>query len=142
MGMGATDPPAPPRSINLSSCVPSTSPSPSPSWPAPSSGRRRGGGGTVAAVQRLQLAARDAVPGVTQGWWCGHRAWRKLLRRLAQETRCICSSPAAASRQPITFGYDAASYAKNFDDGLRRPALCPPYAVVVANAAADKSAGL
>jgi hypothetical protein len=127
MGMmgTATDPP---RSINLSACVPT-----SPSWPP--AGRQRGTAAVV--VRRLQLAARDAIPGVG---WCGHRAWRKLLRRLAQETRCVCSpsSTGAASRsRPITFGYDAASYAKNFDDG-RRPA---PYGAVVIASAGDKSAG-
>uniref|UniRef100_A0A804MF02 Uncharacterized protein n=1 Tax=Zea mays TaxID=4577 RepID=A0A804MF02_MAIZE len=63
-------------------------------------------------VRRAQLVLSREVG------WCGQRAWRKLLRRLAQETRCVCSSPtAAATGRPITFGYDAASYAKNFDDG-------------------------
>ncbi|BAB67913.1 hypothetical protein [Oryza sativa Japonica Group] len=121
-----------------SGCLPS-------SWPSLSgaggTGRRRGS----AVVRSLQLVVRDVSPAAG---WCGHRAWRRLLRRLAQETRCICSSSSpsgAASSRPITFGYDAASYAKNFDDG-RRPAahyaaLAPAPAAGAANAAAHEPAG-
>ncbi|KAG8055429.1 hypothetical protein GUJ93_ZPchr0001g31317 [Zizania palustris] len=105
---------APPHhAVNVSGggCLPS-------SWPPPAGSQRRV---SAAVVRSLQLVVRDVSPAAG---WCGHRAWRRLLRRLAQETRwciCNCSSPAAASRpRPITFGYDAASYAKNFDDG-RRP---------------------
>lgn len=121
MGMGATEPSlsAPPhRPVSLSA---------SPSWTPPGAGGRQR---AAVVVRRLQVAARDAIPGVG---WCGHRAWRKLLRRLAQETRCICSSPTPPSR-PITFGYDAASYAKNFDDGR-------PHAPHPLPCAADKPAG-
>ncbi|KAI5000425.1 hypothetical protein ZWY2020_005014 [Hordeum vulgare] len=128
MGMGATTeppssapPPHRPATAGLSACVPS------PSWSPPGPGGRQR---AAVAVRRLQVAARDAIPGVG---WCGHRAWRKLLRRLAQETRCICSSPAPPSR-PITFGYDAASYAKNFDDGRPHAPRALPCA------AADKPA--
>ncbi|XBI19230.1 uncharacterized protein [Aegilops tauschii subsp. strangulata] len=122
--MGATEPSsAPPhRPVSMSSCMPS------PSWSPPGPGGRHR---AAVVVRRLQVAARDAIPGVG---WCGHRAWRKLLRRLAQETRCICSSPAPPSR-PSTFGYDAVSYAKNFDDGRSHA----PHALPCA-AAADKQA--
>uniref|UniRef100_A0A0D9V5P4 Uncharacterized protein n=1 Tax=Leersia perrieri TaxID=77586 RepID=A0A0D9V5P4_9ORYZ len=125
-----------------SGCLPS-------SWPPASGGggRRRGSG----VVRSLQLVVRDVSPAAG---WCCHRAWRRLLRRLAQETRCICSSSASpsssgaasSSSRPITFGYDAASYAKNFDDG-RRPAAhyaaraAPAAAVVVVANAADEPAG-
>ncbi|GJN17654.1 hypothetical protein PR202_gb04740 [Eleusine coracana subsp. coracana] len=103
----------------------SSSPSSATMWP----GKHRG---AAAAVRRAQLVlSRDAG-------WCGQRVWRKLLRRLAQETRCICNSPTAAASRPIMFGYDAVSYAKNFDDGL---SPVPPCAAPVpaANNAADKS---
>ncbi|KAG0539414.1 hypothetical protein BDA96_03G320800 [Sorghum bicolor] len=97
-------------------------------WPR--SGKHRG---AAAVVRRAQLVLSRDVG------WCGQRAWRKLLRRLAQETKCICSSPTAATGgRPITFGYDAASYAKNFDDG-RSPARAAP--VVVVADAADKPSG-
>ncbi|XP_040375874.1 uncharacterized protein LOC121053268 [Oryza brachyantha] len=130
MGAGTTELSAAPRHhpANVSGgagCLPSSCPT----------GRRRGS----AVVRSLQLVVRDVSPAAG---WCGHRAWRRLLRRLAQETRCICSSsPPGASSRPITFGYDAASYAKNFDDG-RRPAAhygAARPASAVANAA-DESA--
>uniref|UniRef100_A0A0E0JNR6 Uncharacterized protein n=1 Tax=Oryza punctata TaxID=4537 RepID=A0A0E0JNR6_ORYPU len=122
-----------------SGCLPS-------SWPslagagagAGSTGRRRGS----AVVRSLQLVMRDVSPAAG---WCGHRAWRRLLRRLAQETRCICSSssPSGAASRPITFGYDAASYAKNFDDGRRPAAHYAALAPAPAGAAnaADEPAG-
>ncbi|XP_062186092.1 uncharacterized protein LOC133889656 [Phragmites australis] len=126
MGVSTTDLPAPPHSVNLSGCMASSSSSATP-WPR--AGKDRG---AATVVRRAQLVLSRDVG------WCGQRAWRKLLRRLAQETKCICSSPsAAAASRPITFGYDAVSYAKNFDDD-RSPA--PPCAAVVANAA-DKSSG-
>jgi hypothetical protein len=82
--------------------------------------------GAAAVVRRAQLVlSRDAG-------WCGLRAWRRLIRRLAQETKCICSSPTAATGRPITFGYDAASYAKNFDDGRSPAPRCASPVVVVA----------
>ncbi|KAG8077938.1 hypothetical protein GUJ93_ZPchr0007g5011 [Zizania palustris] len=139
MGAGTAELAAPRRAVNVvSGCLPS-------SWPpAPAGGRQRRGSGVV---RSLQLVVRDVSPAAG---WCGHRAWRRLLRRLAQETRCICSSPAAASR-PITFGYDAASYAKNFDDGRRPPhydvthgPVAPAtatVAVVASDNAVDDSAG-
>ncbi|KAL6616074.1 hypothetical protein ACP70R_038344 [Stipagrostis hirtigluma subsp. patula] len=99
--------------------------------PWPRDGKHRGA--AAAVVRRAQLVLSRDVG------WCGQRAWRKLLRRLAQETKCICNSPTAAAARPVTFVYDAASYAKNFDDG-RSPA--PPYpaaAAVVVDNAADKS---
>ncbi|KAL5220944.1 hypothetical protein ABZP36_025657 [Zizania latifolia] len=135
MGVGTAELAAPRRAVNVvSGCLPS-------SWPPAPSGRQRRGSGVV---RSLQLVVRDVSPAAG---WCGHRAWRRLLRRLAQETRCICSSPAAASR-PITFGYDAASYAKNFDDGRRPPhydvtpgPVAPATVVVAAANAVDYSAG-
>jgi hypothetical protein len=88
--------------------------------------------GAVAAVWRAQLLLSRDVG------WCGQRAWRKLLRRLPQETKSICSSPtAAAASRRITFGYDAVSYAKNFDDG-RSPV--PPCAAAPIVAAANANA--
>ncbi|KAG1367959.1 hypothetical protein COCNU_14G004270 [Cocos nucifera] len=39
------------------------------------------------------------------------RSWRKLLKRLLKGGKNICCS------KPLAFGYDAVSYAKNFDDG-------------------------
>ncbi|KAF0920778.1 hypothetical protein E2562_037103 [Oryza meyeriana var. granulata] len=91
MGAGTTELTAARHQANVSGgsgCLPS-------SWPPPAgTGRRRGS----AVVRSLQLVVRDVSPAAG---WCGHRAWRRLLRRLAQETRCICSSTSAASR-PIT----------------------------------------
>ncbi|XP_062208594.1 uncharacterized protein LOC133910088 [Phragmites australis] len=124
MGVSTTDLSAPPNSVKLSGCMTSSS-SVTP-WPL--AGKHRS---AAAVFRRPQLVmSRDAG-------WCGQRAWRKLLRRLAQETKHICSSPSAVAARPITFGYDAVSYAKNFDDG-RSPA--PPYAAAAANAT-DKSSG-
>jgi hypothetical protein len=63
---------------------------------------------------RFHLLRRDGGRDVRR------RAWRRLLMRLLRESKsCICS-PRASAPPMITFGYDAASYAKNFDDG-RRP---------------------
>ncbi|XP_008675055.1 uncharacterized protein [Zea mays] len=129
MGMSTTtDLSAPPHSATLPCRMASSSSSSSVApWPRPD--KHRGAG---ALVRRAQLVLSREVG------WCGQRAWRKLLRRLAQETRCVCSSPtAAATGRPITFGYDAASYAKNFDDG-RSPA---PRRVVVGANAGDKPSG-
>nr|ACG34097.1 hypothetical protein [Zea mays] len=115
MGVSTTDLPAPPHSVNLPGRMASSSSSSSSSVaPWPCSAKHRG---APAVVRRAQLVLSRDVG------WCGQRVWRKLLRRLAQETRCICSSPTAATGRPrpVTFGYDAASYAKNFDDG-RSPA--------------------
>ncbi|KAJ0985954.1 hypothetical protein J5N97_004310 [Dioscorea zingiberensis] len=39
------------------------------------------------------------------------RSWREALKRFIKEGRNFYSS------KPITFGYDAVSYSKNFDDG-------------------------
>jgi len=133
MGVSATDLSAPTRSVNLSGCMAmasssSSSSSSSTTWPR--ADKHRG------AVRRAQLVlSRDAG-------WCGLRAWRRLLRRLARETKCICSSPTAATGRHITFGYDAASYAKNFDDGRSTAPRCatPVVVVVVANGA-DNSSG-
>jgi hypothetical protein len=130
MGVSTTDLSAPPHSVNLPGCMASSSSPSSVVAPWPRSGKHRG---AAAVVRRAQLVLSRDVG------WCGQRAWRKLLRRLAQETRCICSSPTAATGRPITFGYDAASYAKNFDDG-RSPARAAAAAVVAANAA-DKPNG-
>ncbi|CAO1945999.1 unnamed protein product [Urochloa humidicola] len=133
MGVGTTDLSAPTRSVNLPGCIAMASPSPSSSATAWSQKDKHRGGG-AAAVRRAQLVlSRDAG-------WCGLRAWRRLLRRLAQETKCICSSPTAATGRHITFGYDAASYAKNFDDG-RTPAPCCAAPVAVAANAVDNSSG-
>ncbi|OEL24404.1 hypothetical protein BAE44_0014578 [Dichanthelium oligosanthes] len=134
MGASTTDLSAPTRSANLSGCMamasPSSSSSSATSWPRADKHR-----GAAAVVRRAQLVlSRDAG-------WCGLRAWRRLLRRLAQETKCICSSPTAATGRPITFGYDAASYAKNFDEGRSPAPRCaaPVVAVDVANAVDNSS---
>ncbi|CAO1944945.1 unnamed protein product [Urochloa humidicola] len=134
MGVSTTDLSAPNRSVNLPGCIAMASPSPSSSstaWPRADKHR-----GAAAAVRRAQLVlSRDAG-------WCGLRAWRRLLRRLAQETKCICSSPTAATGRHITFGYDAASYAKNFDDGrTHAPCCAAPVAVAAAANAVDNSSG-
>ncbi|KAG6475926.1 uncharacterized protein LOC122024979 [Zingiber officinale] len=42
------------------------------------------------------------------------RGWRGLLKKLLRESkgiRCCCNP------KPLSFGYDADSYSKNFDDG-------------------------
>ena len=127
MGVSATDLSAPTRSVNMAmASSSSSSSSSSTTWPR--ADKHRG------AVRRAQLVlSRDAG-------WCGLRAWRRLLRRLARETKCICSSPTAATGRHITFGYDAASYAKNFDDGRSTAPRCATPVVVVANGA-DNSSG-
>ena len=128
MGVSTTDLSAPTRSANLSGCMAMASSS-ATTWPRADKHR-----GAAGAVRRAQLVlSRDAG-------WCGLRAWRRLLRRLAQETKCICSSPTAATGRHITFGYDAASYAKNFDDGRSTAPRCATPVVVVANGA-DNSSG-
>ncbi|RLN23154.1 uncharacterized protein C2845_PM07G23220 [Panicum miliaceum] len=128
MGASTADLSAPTRPVNLSGCMAvasSSSSSSATTWPR--ADKHRG------AVRRAQLVlSRDAG-------WCGLRAWRRLLRRLAQETKCICSSPTAATGRPITFGYDAASYAKNFDDGRSTAPRCAAPVVVAANAADNPS---
>ena len=131
MGVSTTDLSAPTRSANLSGCMAMAASSSATTWPRADKHR-----GAAGAVRRAQLVlSRDAG-------WCGLRAWRRLLRRLAQETKCICSSPTAATGRHITFGYDAASYAKNFDDGRSTAPRCatPVVVVVVANGA-DNSSG-
>ncbi|TKW16793.1 hypothetical protein SEVIR_5G323100v4 [Setaria viridis] len=130
MGVSTTDLSAPTRSVNLSGCMAtassSTSSSSTTTWPRADKHR-----GAAAVVRRAQLVlSRDAG-------WCGLRAWRRLIRRLAQETKCICSSPTAATGRPITFGYDAASYAKNFDDGRSPAPRCAAPVIVVASAVDD-----
>ncbi|WVZ68823.1 hypothetical protein U9M48_017712 [Paspalum notatum var. saurae] len=132
MGVSTTDLSAPSHSVNLPSCMASSPSSPSSvTWPRSDKHR-----GAAAVVRRAQLVLSRDVG------WCGQRAWRKLLRRLAQETKCICSSPTAstATGRPITFGYDADSYAKNFDDGRSPARRCAAPVVVVANVA-DESNG-
>ncbi|RCV27371.1 hypothetical protein SETIT_5G319800v2 [Setaria italica] len=119
MGVSTTDLSAPTRSVNLSGCMAtassSTSSSSTTTWPRADKHR-----GAAAVVRRAQLVlSRDA------GW------------RLAQETKCICSSPTAATGRPITFGYDAASYAKNFDDGRSPAPRCAAPVIVVASAVDD-----
>ncbi|KAF8766321.1 hypothetical protein HU200_007838 [Digitaria exilis] len=127
--MGATNDLSAPtrsRSVNLSRCMAMASSS-SPSaatWPRAD----KHSDAAAAVVRRAQLIlSRDAG-------WCRLRAWRRLLRRLAQETKCICSSPTAATGRHITFGYDAASYAKNFDDGRSPAPRCAAPVVAVADA--------
>ncbi|PUZ54068.1 hypothetical protein GQ55_5G099900 [Panicum hallii var. hallii] len=117
MGVSTADLSAPTRSGNLSGCMAVASSS-ATTWPRADKNR-----GAAGAVRRAQLVlSRDA------GW------------RLAQETKCICSSPTAATGRPITFGYDAASYAKNFDDGrITAPRRAAP--VVAAANGADNSSG-
>ncbi|KAL6845167.1 hypothetical protein ACP4OV_024662 [Aristida adscensionis] len=132
MGVRTTELPAPTHSVALPGCM---APSPSPSSSSPAAPWQRAGkrrGGAAAVVRRVQLVLSRDVG------WCGQRAWRRLLRLLAQETKCICSSPtAAAAARPVTFVYDAASYAKNFDDGRGPASPYPAAAAVVANNAAD-----
>ncbi|KAK2986700.1 hypothetical protein RJ640_010925 [Escallonia rubra] len=41
----------------------------------------------------------------------GSRKWRKMLKKLAAESKSIYGS------KPMTFHYDAVSYAQNFDEG-------------------------
>ncbi|XP_031474035.1 uncharacterized protein LOC116246344 [Nymphaea colorata] len=45
--------------------------------------------------------------------------WRKLVRKLKKQSRCLCSEATAGSR-PAAFHchYDPMSYAQNFDRGL------------------------
>lgn len=128
----ANDLSAPSRSVNLSGCMAMASPSSSSAtrWPRGD----KHSDAAAAVVRRAQLVlSRDAG-------WCRLRAWRRrLLRRLAQETKCICSSPTAATGRPITFGYDAASYAKNFDDGRSPAPRCAAPVVAVADAVHDSS---
>ncbi|CAL4961374.1 unnamed protein product [Urochloa decumbens] len=137
MGVSTTDLSAPNRSVNLPGpgCIAMASPSPSSSATAWSRADKHRGG-AAAVVRRAQLVlSRD------NAGWCGLRAWRRLLRRLAQETKCICASPTAATGRPITFGYDAASYAKNFDDGRNPAPRCSAPVVAAAANAVDNSSG-
>jgi hypothetical protein len=99
-------------------------------WPR--AGKQRG---AATAVRRAQLLLSRDVG------WCGQRAWRMLLRRLAQaETKCICSSPtAAAASRPITFGYDAVSYAMNLDDGNSPVPPCAAAPIAAAAVTDNKS---
>ncbi|KAK3138266.1 hypothetical protein QOZ80_5AG0366610 [Eleusine coracana subsp. coracana] len=117
-----SEPSTPTHSSYFSSCISS------PAWLPP--GVRR-------SPARFQLLARDDAG---RG---GRRPWRGLLRRLVRESKIICCSP---SRTPVasTFKYDADSYAKNFDDGLRWQLACggpPPSPLTIRRPAAERSAG-
>ncbi|WOL10999.1 hypothetical protein Cni_G19760 [Canna indica] len=69
----------------------------SPSWFPPQRGH-----------SRFQLLPRDG--GLERS-----RSWRSILKRLLKESRSMYSC--AHSKPPLSFGYDADSYSKNFDDG-------------------------